>query len=79
MREVIPLIQLLKDLKVNCDVVDAPPDVYCEVFEDNQSCIAAAESKKPPARTKPINIKHHHFKNLVNKKTIRIKYIDTKK
>ena len=35
MREVIPLMQLLKDLKVNCDVVDAPPEVFCEVFKDN--------------------------------------------
>ena len=35
MREVIPLIQLLKDLKVNCDVVNIPPEVYYDVFEDN--------------------------------------------
>ena len=79
MREVIPLMQLLKDLKVNCGVIDTPPQVYCEVFEDNQSCIAVAELKKPPARTKHIAIKHHHFRNLVDNKTIRISYIDTKK
>ena len=75
----MPLMQLLKDLKVNCSVVDTPPQVHCEVFEDNQSCIAVAESRKPPARTKHIAIKYHHFRSLVDNKTIRIRYIDTKK
>ena len=79
MKEVIPLIQLLKDLKVNCDAVDTPPKVYCKVSKDNQSCIIVAESKKLPARTKHIAIKYHYFRSLVNNKTIRIKYIDTKK
>jgi len=78
MREVILLIQLLEDLKVACDVITTPPEVSCKVFEDNQSCIAVAESKKPPARTKHIAIKYHHFRSLVNKGTIKIKYIDTK-
>ena len=77
MREVIPLAQLLEDLKVACNVINTPPKVYYNVFEDNQSCIAVAESKKPPARTKHIAIKYHHFRSLVNKKVIRIKYIDT--
>ena len=79
MREVIPLIQLLKDLKVACDVITTPPIITCKVFEDNQSCIAVAESKKPPARTKHIAIKYHHFRNLVDNKVIKISYIDTKK
>ena len=79
MREVIPLIQLLKDLKVACDVITTPPIIICKVFEDNQSCIAVAESKKPPARTKHIAIKYHHFRNLVDNKVIKISYIDTKK
>ena len=78
MREVIPLIQLLQDLKVACDVITTLPAVYCRVFEDNQNCIAVAESKKPPARTKHITIKYHHFRGIVNKGTTKIKYIDTK-
>ena len=78
MREVIPLTQLLEDLKVACDVITTPPEVSCRVFEDNQSCIAVAESKKPPARTKHIAIKYHHFRNLVDKGTIRMSHVDTK-
>ena len=79
MREVIPLIQLLKDLEVACNVITTPPTVTCKVFEDNQSCIAVAESKKPPTRTKHIAIKYHHFRNLVDNGAIKINYIDTKK
>ena len=55
------------------------PTVTCKVFEDNQSCIAVAESKKLSARTKHVAIKYHHFENLVNDKVIKISYIDTKK
>ena len=79
MREVIPLIQLLEDLKVTCEVISTPPEVNCHVFEDNQSYIAVAESKKPPACTKHIAIKYHHFCSLVDKGIIKIQYINTKK
>ena len=79
MREVIPLTQLLKNLKINCNAVNTLPEVHCEVFKDNQSCVAVAEQKKPPARTKHIAIKFHHFRSLVDKKIIRIRCIDTKK
>ena len=78
MREVIPLIQLLKDLEVACNVITTPPTVTCKVFEDNQSCIAVAESKKPPTRTKHIAIKYHHFRDLVDNGAIKTNYIDTK-
>ena len=78
MRKVMILLQLLKDLKVPFDVIDTPLNVYCEAFEDNQSCIAVTESKKPPTRTKHIAIKCHHFRSLVGNKDIRIKHVDTK-
>jgi len=78
MREVLPLIQLLNDSRKSCAVINTPPNVFCKVFEDNKSCIAVAESKKPPARTKHIAIKYHHFRGLVENKVIRIHYVDTK-
>ena len=56
-----------------------PPQVSYRVFEDNQSCIAVAESRKLPARTKHIAIKYHHFRNLVDRGVITISYIETKK
>ena len=76
MREVMPLLELLKDLNDMCDVITAPPIVTCKVFEDNQSCIAMAESKKPSIRTKHVAIKHHHFRSLV---VINVNYMNTKK
>ena len=79
MREVILQFKLLEDLKVSWDVITTLPTVTYKVFEDNQSCIAVAESKKLQARTKYAVIKYHHFKNLVDDKVIKISYIDTKK
>ena len=79
MIEVIPLIKLLEELSIACDVITNPPLVTCKVFEDNQSYIAVAESKKLPERTKHIAIKCHHLRSLVDKKIIKINYVDTKK
>ena len=50
MREVLPLIDLLKDLQVACEIITTQPVVTCKVFQDNQSCISVTESRKPPAR-----------------------------
>ena len=79
MCEVILLIDLLKDLSVACDIITTPPLVIYKVFEDNQSCIVVAESKQPLVRTKHIAIKYYHFCSLVDKGTIKINYMDTKK
>ena len=55
------------------------PEVFYKVFKDNQSFIDAAESNKFSPRTNHISIKYHHFRNFVQKKIIRICYIDTRK
>ena len=47
-REMIPLMQLLKCLKVTWDVVTTPSEVTYGIFEDIQSCVSVGESKKPP-------------------------------
>ena len=54
------------------------PEFFCEVFEDNQSTIVFAESKKYTPRTKRIALKYHHFRKYVNDGTIKINVIDTK-
>ena len=79
MKDNMPLIQLLKDLKVAYNVITMLPTVTCKVFEGNQSCISFAESKNPPTRTKDIAIECHHFRNLVDDIVIKINYIDTEK
>lgn len=77
-REVIPLIQLLKDHLKLCEVIDVPPEIYYKVFKDNKSCITVTESKKLLAYMKYIAIKYYYFYSLVDSKVIRISYIETK-
>ena len=51
---------------------------FCLVHEDNQSCIAMANSKKMTPRTKHIALKYQHFRHFVQREKIRIEYINTK-
>ena len=63
------LIQELKSLFcVNKKILE----FFCEVFEDNRSTIAVAESKKHTPRTKLIALKYHHFRRYVHDGTIKI-------
>ena len=78
MRDVIPFMYLLKEISCIFDIHLPKPEVYCRVFEDNQSCIAVEESPKFTPRTKHIAIKFHHFRSFVQKKVIRILHIGTK-
>ena len=78
MREVLPLMDLMKELGCVLDFNTSKPDFYCQVFEDNRSTITVAECKKYTPRTKHIALKHHHFRQFVYDNTIRIKAIDTK-
>lgn len=77
-REVLPLIELLKELDCVLKVNQSKPSFYCEVFEDNRSTIAVATSNKFTPRTKHIALKYHHFRQFVRNKTIVINPIDTK-
>ncbi|KAL7469660.1 hypothetical protein ACHAXS_009917, partial [Conticribra weissflogii] len=46
MREVIPFLNLMKEI---CDVLPinkSQPKFFCQVWEDNRSCIKVAESPK---------------------------------
>lgn len=77
MREVIPLMNLMKELGKVLKFNTEKPNFFCQVFEDNRSTITVAESKKFAPRTKHIALKYHHFRQYVNNKTIRIEPIDT--
>ena len=77
-KEVIPLMRLIQELKGLFCVNKKNPDFFCEVFEDNRSTIAVAESKKYTSRTKHIALKYHHFRKYVHDGTIKINAIDTK-
>ena len=78
MREVIPFMELMKEVSFIFNIHLPNPEVFCKAFVDNQICIAVAESNKFSPITKNIAIKYHHFRRFVQKKIIRTCYIDTR-
>ena len=77
LREVIPLMTLLQELSTVFTLYTAAPDFMCKVWEDNQSCIAMAESTKFSPRTKHIALKYHHFKQFQDSGRLKVSYINT--
>ena len=77
LREVIPLLTVMKEINEVFPLMMEPPNFYCKVWEDNQSCIAMATSQKFTPRTKHIALKYHHFKQYVESGQIQINYVHT--
>ena len=77
LREVIPAMNLMRDLNVIFPVNLVKPG-FCLIHEDNQSCIATENLKKMTPQTKHIALKYHQFKYFVVRKLIHMEYIDTK-
>jgi len=69
-QEAVWLHQLLDDLGV---AVPRPTLIY----EDNQGCIKLTATQKINARTKHIDIRHHHLRDLVNQDVINFVYCQT--
>ena len=78
MRQVIPLMNLLREINNIFPLHLPEPKMHCKVFEDNNSCISIAESNKFSPRTKHIALKYHHFRRFVKEGSIKILPIDTK-
>jgi len=77
MRDVIPLMELLKELKEVVPSEDSAPTIHCTIFEDNKGCIDLVETPRMRPRTKHIALKYHHFKSFVKNKTVSIRYVET--
>lgn len=77
LREVIPMIEMMKELHRSFPLEITIPNFNCTVLEDNQSCISMANRQKFSPRTKHIALKYHHFRSYVNAKRIEVKYINT--
>ena len=60
------------------DIHPTNPEVFCKVFEDNQSCISIEESNKLTPGIKHIGIKYHNFQGSVQNKIIWIYYSYTR-
>ena len=77
MRDVIPLMELLKELKEVVPSEDSAPTIHCTIFEDNKGCIDLVETPRMRPRTKHIALKYHHFRSFVKNKTVSIRYVET--
>ena len=78
LREVIPIMELLKDINKIFPLFIPTPEIHCKTWEDNNGCIALAKNQKFSPRTKHIAIKYHHFREHVKNGSISIHPIDTK-
>ena len=78
MRELIPFMRFLIEISAYIHLNLPKPEVYCKVFEDNESCIKITKSEKYTPRTKHIALKYHHFRSFVKRDIIRILPISTK-
>ena len=72
MREVLPLIELLKEINGVIPLYLPQPKIHCNVFKDSTSCISVATTDRFSPQTKHIAIKYHHFRRYVKDKTIQI-------
>jgi hypothetical protein len=62
LREVIPLINLLKEIKGHgINMYTKAPKIHYKVFEVNSGALEIAKAPKIRPRTKHINVKYHHF------------------
>ena len=77
LRDVIPLIGLLRELRSVIPFGESTPIVHCTVHEDNKGCIDLVQTPRIRPRTKHIALKYHHFRSFVKDGTISVKYIDT--
>ena len=78
LRDAIPIMQLLKEMKMNGFPINAPQArVHCQVFEDNSGALEMAKVHKYRPRTKHLNVRLHHFRDYVERKEISIHHIST--
>mmetsp|Transcript_28700 Transcript_28700/g.41073 ORF Transcript_28700/g.41073 Transcript_28700/m.41073 type:complete len:760 (+) Transcript_28700:1583-3862(+) len=66
MREVLPLLSLMKEARnYGVPVEIGKVDIHCKIFEDNSGALELAKVPKMRPRTKHLNIKYHHFRQHV--------------
>jgi len=78
LREVIPLMELLKEMgNNNIKLVADATALKCTVFEDNSGALEMARVPKMRPRTKYIAVKYHHFRSHVTNGTIKLVKVPT--
>jgi len=78
LREVIPMIQLLDELKgTGFETYSEEPIVHCKCFEDNSRALEISRLPKIRPRTKHINVIFHHFRSFVCEGKVKILPIES--
>jgi hypothetical protein len=77
LRDVIPLMDLLKEIQDRGYNVESTPSIRCKLFEDNSGAFEQAKTAKYRPRTRHVNAAFHHFRSYVAKGLIRIHSIRT--
>jgi hypothetical protein len=78
LREVIPIMELLKEMKHHkFPVARVHPTIHTKVYEDNSGAVEMARTHKFRPRTKHLNVKLHHFRDYVTRGEITIHLIGT--
>jgi hypothetical protein len=72
LRDVIPVIDLLREMQDHGYNVDRTPSIKCKLFEDNSGAFKQAKTAKYRLRTRHINAAWHHFRSYVAKGLIQI-------
>ena len=78
LRDVIPLVELIKELESVIPKSENIPEIHCSVFEDNMGCIDLVKTPRMRPRTKHIALKYHHFREHVKMGLVSVHHIDTK-
>ena len=79
LREVIPMMALLEELKNILPLNTKRAKLHCTVFEDNNSCIELVKCPRMQPRTKHISLKYQCFRSKVKEGTISVEYVHTSK
>ena len=77
LRDVIPMIELLKELTRHMSIEEVSPVINCTVFEDNNGALELANLPRMRPRTRHIATKYHFFRSYVQSGEIRIKSVTT--
>ena len=78
MREIIPILEMIHELRNVYDLSKDKPLINCTLFEDNNGALQLAKEPKYRPRTKHIALKYHHFRQYVKQGLVDIQPIDTK-
>ena len=65
-REVLPLREMITELKPILNLPKTKLVIRCTLFEDNMGAEELANVPKNRPRTKHIAVKYHHFREAVN-------------